>query len=899
MRNFWTHAFAPLTAYCTVPCVAIAILLIFFSSPAQSTYVYEADQDLYDLTGISGTTNLAVGDDQVSAQFNFGFDFIFYNNTFTFARMATNGCLHFGLTSTGYNDYCGDYTPDPLPQYTNTLFPFWTDLIRDGGSKMLAKNILDSNNEDLYTIFGWYDLREYHRASDNSFEVWLYPNNTFEYRYGDLNIIQHDVLIGEQGPTTSDIYTYLFFDECSTGTTNVSGTCVSYDWNSSNNTTNTLFEDGGSLYGLGSGNILDCSNVLNNSNCVGYAAAYLTQQCNLSALYDEDCTGYASAYLSQQCGLSALYDSSCTGYAAAYLTQQCGLNDLYATTCPNYDTAYHIQQCDEDAQYSPTCNGYVQDLAVIYYSDDVTNYGYDDNYYEDDYYEDNYYEDDYYEDDPYANTYLTDAEWYEIDIQEFGQEQVDEWYGTEVTFSEEGTIVWDDSTLETWEALDEQMDEYDEYIDEYENDYYEEEYIVGSEVIEDDHYWEDNYYEEETFLYEETYDNINYIEDSLVVEFERQLVLVENEYWEEETEWAEFESIEELDEWYEDEMEEEYTQLEEELIEEEVVEELLLVEEEIKTEEIEVVGTISNKEEKSGIRSEQLDVVASTIQIATNSVSGTTAGVTSGTSIQATGNTIASGGSGVGSTVISGASSSITSAIANIGGISTSSSPSISDQFASSSVQTQQILAMSPSTAVSSDFASAGTGLSSETTSVVSTSIVNIETSSEDTSTVETVASVSSDISSDSSSTTEVTVTPMPGTDGQPQVAMADVQVTDMQGQIDTAVSGVMTASEADQIADQIIAQNIEEQQQQVEATTESGEYGDQTALIAYIGYVPGFSDYYSQALPQATEWYESREIYADAFISDNINAFYDLAGTSLRTISTMINSQPNLLGGQ
>ena len=33
---------------------------------------------------------------------------------------------------------------------------------------------------------------------------------------------------------------------------------------------------------------------------------------------------------------------------------------------------------------------------------------------------------------------------------------------------------------------------------------------------------------------------------------------------------------------------------------------------------------------------------------------------------------------------------------------------------------------------------------------------------------------------------------------------MADVQVTDMQGEIDTAVGGVMTASEADQIADQI-----------------------------------------------------------------------------------------------
>ena len=147
----------------------IASLSLLLCNTLSSAYTYEADKDLYDLTNQTGTTNLAVGDDQVSAKFNFGFDFTYYNNTFTFARMATNGCLHFGLNSTGYNDYCGDYTPDPLPQYTNTLFPFWTDLIRDNGSKMLAKNILNSNNEDLYTIFGWYNLREYNRSNtDNS-----------------------------------------------------------------------------------------------------------------------------------------------------------------------------------------------------------------------------------------------------------------------------------------------------------------------------------------------------------------------------------------------------------------------------------------------------------------------------------------------------------------------------------------------------------------------------------------------------------------------------------------------------------------------------------------------------------------------------------------------------------
>ena len=77
---------------------------------------------------------MASGDDQVSGAFNLDFTFTFYGEDFTTARMATNGCLHFGSSGS----YCNDYTPDPLPEITYTLYPFWTDLIRDNGSKVLA-----------------------------------------------------------------------------------------------------------------------------------------------------------------------------------------------------------------------------------------------------------------------------------------------------------------------------------------------------------------------------------------------------------------------------------------------------------------------------------------------------------------------------------------------------------------------------------------------------------------------------------------------------------------------------------------------------------------------------------------------------------------------------------------
>jgi hypothetical protein len=303
--------------------------ICLLSSFLSASYIYESNQNLFDLTTQTGTTNLNSGDDQLSAAFNLDNSFTFYGNTYDSARMATNGCLHFGLGTgnVNYNNYCGDYTPDPLPQYTNTLFPFWTDLIRDNQSKMLAKNFSDK------AVFGWYDMKEYNRNSDNSFEVVLWNNNTFEFRYGALDIIQHDVLIGEQG-STSQYYQYLFHDECNTGTTNVAGTCVNTNWNGT--ASNTLLENGGSLYGVGSGNSIDCSDPLNDSSCAGYASAYLTQQCNLDALYD--------------------------------------------MSCPSYWEAYDDQQCEEDPQYAPFCAGYSMENSIAYFVEDEVDYGYEEDY---------------------------------------------------------------------------------------------------------------------------------------------------------------------------------------------------------------------------------------------------------------------------------------------------------------------------------------------------------------------------------------------------------------------------------------------------------------------------------------------------------------------------------------
>jgi hypothetical protein len=961
--------------------LSLSLLLFVSTVNATNTEFTAGTLDIIDLTSQSGTTNWNLNDDSISGTINLGFNFDFYGETFTSGKGATNGCWTF----TGYNNTCGDYTPDPLPQsgMDMTIFPLWGDWIRDSGSKMLYKTFGDTEDTDQYFVLGWYDMREYNRSSDNTFEMLLYETtNKIEFRYGDLNITQHDIVVGVQGHATNSSHAmynaneykvYLHHNECSSGTLHDSYdvNCVNTNWNSTSH--NTALE--------------------NKSVSAVFDDRY---GCAANAAFTSTCTGYAAAYLAQQCDITALYSEECTGYAAAYLAQQCGITSLYSNTCPLYWQAYDDLQCNLDSQYAPSCPGYTQEESVAYYTEDTTDYGFEDDYYddqygytEDDYYDDIYgfeddtyteavtYSDDYYDDDPYLNMEFTDEEWYAIDLEEFGQELVNEWYGDDVSFTETGLIVWEDSPLETWDDLDVLMDEYDEFVEIYEDNYYEDEIFtedIYQETYEEtyhnepfvDEIYEELYYEE-TVAYIE-YENISdynlYTSDVLLDEF----IFLENinqiETYEEEEEFLEFESYEELEEWYEEEMEEEITieeeyeeeyeeiifeeefeeeteevteefeeeYLAEETFEEEAVEEIFEEIEEIREEERVAEETeestegiteerMVQEENKSGKRQEQLNVIASTIQTATNSMSGTT----SGTSIYATGNTVASGGT---SSSISGTIQNTTAA--STGGMSTSSSPSISAQVQSAQIQTNTILEMSPSTSTMSGMSfDTGSTVGTTTTSAVDTgsvvgttttaSVVNTsssfsdssststsedtssqqdtqqDTQSIDTSTTEVVVA-STDSSSDTSSTS-TSSSVVESMDVEAPIIVVDAQVQDMQNEIETTISGGdMTASEADTVADQIIAQNIESQQEALEEEQqETGEYADSTTLIAYMGYVPGFDAYKQVSLPVAASWYESRDIYTYVSIQDNNTAFFGLYGESMQGMTKLINLQPNL----
>ena len=649
-------------------------------------YIYESNQSLFDLTNQTGVTGLTSGDDSISSVFNLGFDFTFYDTTFSTARMATNGCLHFGSTGSG----CNDYTPDPLPRFNYTLYPFYTDLIAaNTNSKMLAKNFNDK------IVFGWYDLKEYHRTSSNNFEVILWNNDSYEFRYGALDIIQHDVLIGEQG-TSDEIYTYYYHDECNTGTTNTSS-CYSYDWNTSDKNDN--LENGGSLYYSS----IDCSDPLNDSSCDGYEQAYLTQQCNLDSLYSTSCTGYEEAYLAQQCNSNPLYSQECTGY----------------------EQAFHDEECAKDPQYKPTCTGYIPEVLAIV-----------------------------------AIQSGEDYEVYTID-----EEQNQEFY-----FIEEQDTLFEEEP----------------YVPEYIEETYTEDFVEDFTGIED-------FTDVENVIIENEIINVTEPEELI-----QTFVMLE--------------TIEEIDEILE----------EENIIEEEGIEEILEeLKEEIKEEvEEKVEETIEEDKNVNGKNriAEGLKVVNQTLQVARTSY--TTMNNTS-----------------------SAENSNNQARAQSLNSTGLTSSPSMSDQVLASSVQTNNVL---------------------------------------------------ESFSNDSVSSTNISVVPLFTVDGN--TALVDVQINNIENEINSMMSTVMTASEADDIAAQIVADNLKEEQEELEEEQkETGEYGDQTSLIAYLGYVPAFEVYKDFEIPNAKTWYEPRYIYADVSMQDNSSAFNGLTNKNINTMATMISQQPRL----
>ena len=842
---------------------------------------------IIDLRNESGTSQWNISDDGRSSAISLGFTFEFYGNDYTQGYMSTNGCFSFTTA------YCNDYTPDPLPDTVYTIYPFWTDLIRDNGSKMLTKYFAVPGGDD-YFVAGWYDLREYHRASDNTFEMLLYENgNNIEFRYDDLDIIQHDVLIGIQGDST-EYKQYLFHDECSTGTTNVSGSCVNTDWN------NTSF-----------------NTTLENESL--FVEIDITSQCGASALYSENCSGYAVAYFNQQCGINAFYDEECSGYAAAYLLQQCGLSSLYSINCSGYEAAYLLQQCDLDDLYDSSCAGYGSALA--------RQQAIEDSYQvvvveEEELFDDGTYEQDDYAmlgistDDIYMNVGFTSEEdfyGYEEEEYTYEEQYEPEYFEEEIFFEPE---IWEEEVFDFQYVNDPQEDLYLMETDMI----YEEEFslFLPQETYEEFDYtdFQPSTMEEEFFSQEEFEEElIPVFAEEMEIEGEFLLAQLDEEYILEDMEitdtWLDVEEDvleEELVEEERNLLEEQSEEIFEELIEDEALEELIderqleeltLVEEEEELDEEESVEERElvaeeeeeeEEEEETEKRSERKNIRRTrAVSIAMNSVRAV--------SSQQSGQSSSGGSSSQqqsGSTMMS------------------SSGTTVSSSGAASVAQNSDPVSQSEQSLATGD---TFVQEQQEQTSGVQ-QIQMTETPA-----TQVVADSPFEVAEQQQEQQQQQLQQDFVLEGGETFTQADIQFEDsfseamaVGGDIGTflsqqapdfgrfeieppTVSEERIASAVESLAERVGAEVAQQNlQQQLDTMMEEGGFdSDQTAAVTFLGFKEGFSQYTNQAqIQDNADWYLDRSIYENVELDDNVFNFYMMAGKTQLKLNEMIQSQYN-----
>ena len=802
----------------------------------EDEYIYESGQPLIDLHNNwrSSSTNLNSGDDQWSSAVTLGNTWNRWGYSWDKARMSTNGCLGFVGRSDGRNaSNCNDYTPQALPYRNYTLYPLWTDLIRGSNSKMLFKAF------DDYVVFGWYYMKEYNRSSSNSFEVILWNNDTYDFRYRELDIDRHDVVIGEQG-ASNETKTYLFYNDNQNGYNTFDAFLAGYG--------GPDIENGGSLYSEG---------------------LTLEQQCNLDPLYSDQCSGYAQAYFNQQCGLDALYDEQCPGYATAYLTQQCNLDSLYSEDCPGYTAAYFDLQCDMDPLYDSQCDGYWEELAYQeslqgeeeYYDDgmfsdeEMEMYGYDDDfeaqalgygseaeqygYEEVMIIDDGLYEQEMTEQFGEGWDTFTDEEWYEMDVEEFGQEQVDEWYGSDVEFTEQGTIMFEPTDVPApEEELLAQLDNTEVFILEQE---------VGVEIFREEE-WSP---EENEEIEDEVLEEFEEITEEVFEEFieEIEVELLEDEAFEE------LISEDELDSLLNEETEEIFEEEQELIEEEEALDEAV---EEITPEEVKTESNTNSRPSRSSM------VVAKLKRELGAAASVVSQQIQSGSA--------QSGSSSGGATQSQGSSSG-------------SSSSQVAQSTGDSTVQ-QQTLELTGTVQVDVEVSVVDSG----------PSVSAFEVAEEQQETQQQEFTFESGDSFGSSGAEFADRFDEAFSSGQSLGQFLSNEAPDFSS-FDVApptVSEKRATKAVENLAERVGEEAAQEQlAAQFEANQESGGFDDQTVAVAVIGYKAGFSAYTGmEQINDQQNWYQVKALYTNAKIDDAKGSFYRMAGSTEQKLKTMIKSQ-------
>jgi hypothetical protein len=174
----------------------LAALLISTSVAAQT---YEPVLVTPQILGTPTTmTPLNLGDD-ATRRISLGFEFDYWDQTFTDAWVSSNGFVSFQSAA----NLCCSGQPIEQAQ-RNTIYGYWSDLVSYTGNPYFRR-------DDGSILFGWYGVNEFGTNNSSTFEIGLFADGKIQLNYGSLGFSgNRDFTAGITGPTADDNITLFY-----------------------------------------------------------------------------------------------------------------------------------------------------------------------------------------------------------------------------------------------------------------------------------------------------------------------------------------------------------------------------------------------------------------------------------------------------------------------------------------------------------------------------------------------------------------------------------------------------------------------------------------------------------------------------------------------------------------
>jgi len=170
----------------------LANLAILFAAPVAAQTYEPALLEPQIVGAPTAMTPLNLGDDN-TAKVDLGFEFTYWDQTFTSAWVSSNGFVSFQSPA----HLCCDGRPLDQAQ-RNTIYGLWTDNVSYSGNPFYRRS-------EGSILFGWYATNEYGTGNQQTFEIDLSSAGSITFNFGNLSgMTYHNATVGITGPNADD-----------------------------------------------------------------------------------------------------------------------------------------------------------------------------------------------------------------------------------------------------------------------------------------------------------------------------------------------------------------------------------------------------------------------------------------------------------------------------------------------------------------------------------------------------------------------------------------------------------------------------------------------------------------------------------------------------------------------